>query len=547
MLVHRWVKDALPGSGETAALMSFRIISIGAGVLHAATIAWLAPIIVGHRKQGWLFALGMMTGGYALLHFGYVENYSLFGLAVAVYTYLGILVSMQRIKRWWIIPAFAATVFLHALGLVLFPVTLYVLVADTTLSKRSSELGAWAKLLLLVFGALILSGVMYVALERNLFLRFALVPLGASQQVLDGYSMFSPGHIADWANLLFLLMPSILVVAVTIMRRNVRSLARDARIRFLGIATVMGLAAAFAFEAKIGMPRDWDLFSFAGYPLLALSLVSISSSIDRPYANRIILIMIGIASLCLVPRVITANSPALGIQQFHDYAAIDIRKNRSGMYILQNYYLERADPLANTVHELANERFPEDALYQRAMRAFQGSEYDSAMQMASDALKLNPRMAALWSMVGGIYMRQGMYDRALEPMEICNALNPDATGVLTNLGRVYFHLERYDDAESAFLGAIEKDPGYAPPVHELVRVYEKSKDHEKYMFWLDKAVYQKGARGEWAVTLGEEHLKKSDFSNAARALRHALEMGADSARISQLILTHRELEPYMQR
>ena len=87
----------------------------------------------------------------------------------------------------------------------------------------------------------------------------------------------------------------------------------------------------------------------------------------------------------------------------------------------------------------------------------------------------------------------------------------------------------------------------APPVHELVRVYEKNNKHEKCMLWLDKAVYQKGARGEWATTLGEEHLKKGDFPNAARAFLHALEMGRDSAKISQLILTHPELAPFMRR
>lgn len=548
MLVHIWLKDALPFNNEAAALASFRIISIGAGILHTAIVALLAPAIIGNRRQGWIFALGMMTGGYALLHFGYVENYSLFGLAVAIFVYLGILISMKRMSVWWIVPALVAAVFFHALGLTLLPATLYALLVHTTAKNRLSRLGRKWRVATILFGTLILVTVVYGLLDQYMFLRFAFVPFGGDQWALEGYSMFSLSHIADVTNLLFLLVPSALVLAVGVVPGELRRSACDPRIRFLGVTTASVLAAAFAFEAKIGMPRDWDLFSFIGYPLMALGLIMVLRSGNKQYSNRIALIAVTIALLGLAPRVITASTPAQGIQQFRDYAEIDSRKNRTGWYVLNQYYLARSDTAAaDSVRELRRQRFPEEVITRLAIDVYARKQIDSAILLTRAVIDLNPTHAAAWTNLGNCYTYQGRYDSALSVLQISNALNPDAPRVLSDLGLVYIYLERYDQAERALLDAIVHDTTLFEPIMALARLYQKRGDHENYLAWLERAVYREEADGVWATELGEEWLRKGDFRNAASAFQHALDKGADSARILQVMKAYPKLARFLRR
>lgn len=548
MFVHRWIKDALPFDGESAALASFRIVSIGAGILHTAIVGLLAPIIVGNRKQGWLFAVGMMTGGYALLHFGYVENYSLFGLAVAVYVYLGILISMRRISVWWIVPAFAATLFFHALGITLVLATFYMLMVHTIAMSRLNRMGRVWKVATILLVTLAWVGVAYSLLNRHMFLRIAFVPFSNDWWLLEGYSMFSLSHIADFANLLFLLAPSVLVLAAALVPGGLRRAPGDPRIRFLGVTTASVFAAAFALEAKIGMPRDWDLFSFIGYPLMALSLIMVLTSANRQHANRVTLIAVIIAVLCLGPRVITASTPAQGIQQFRDYADIDLRKNRTGWYALNKYYGEHSDQVAfESVFDLRRLRFPEEEITQLGNGAFARQQVDSAIHLVRTVIDLNPTYSAAWANLGYFYNFQGRYDSAASALETGNALNPDNPTVLAHLGLVYINLERDDDAKHAFLKAIGHDRDYFEPIIALARLCQKRGDHEDYVSWLERAVYLEKADEGLAIELGDELLRKDDFRSAATAFLHALEKGADRFEISQRLEAHPQLVPYMRR
>jgi hypothetical protein len=189
----------------------------------------------------------------------------------------------------------------------------------------------------------------------------AFVPFGSEPWMLEGYSMFSLSHLADFGNLIFLLVPSVLILMVASMPGEFKRAARDPRMRFLGITSASVMVAVFALEAKIGMPRDWDLFSYIGYPLMAMGLITVLTSANKQQANRVTLMAIITAMMCLAPRVITASTPAQGIRQFRDYADIDIRKNRTGWYALNRYYSKPPDSLAyDSVNALRRERFPEE-------------------------------------------------------------------------------------------------------------------------------------------------------------------------------------------
>jgi len=425
---------------------------------------------------------------------------------------------------------------------------LYLLWVHNKTMNRFSKMNRKWKVAATLLIASVLVIVTYGLLERYTFLRFAFVPFGNDQLVLEGYSMFSLSHLADVANLILFLVPSVLVLAAATVAGEWRRAARDPRIRFLAITTASVCVAVFVLEAKIGMPRDWDVFSFVGYPLLALSLMMVLISANRQLASRVTSIAVIIAVLCLAPRVITANIPAQGIEQFRDYAEIDIRKNRTGWYTLHRYYEEQSDSEAfNAVGDLRRQRFPEEGITVLANGAIARAQVDSAIQLLRSAIDLNPTYSGAWANLGYCYTSQRRYDSAASALEIGNALNPGSPGLLAHLGLVYVYSGRDEDAERVFLEAIGYNPDYFEPTIALARLYQNRGEQAKYLWWLDRAVYMDKADGLLATELGDQCLREGKFGKAATAFRRALAKGADSAGISQRMESHPELVQYMTR
>ena len=250
----------------------------------------------------------------------------------------------------------------------------------------------------------------------------------------------------------------------------------------------------------------------------------------------------------LAPRVITASTPAPGLQQFRDYAEIDIRKNRTGWYALNRYYEESLDSVAfEAVYALRRQRFPEEDITELANGAIARAQVDSAIQLLGTVLDLNPTYSAAWANLGYCYTSQRRFDSAASALEMGNALNPGSPGILAHLGLVYIYLDRDADAEQVFLEAIRHDPNYFEPIIALARLYQNRGDQAEFVSWLERAAFQEEADAVLAIELGDEHVKTRDFRKAATAYQHALDKGADRAGISQRIESHPELVQYMSR
>ncbi|MFQ5608381.1 MAG: hypothetical protein ACE5GA_10570, partial [Candidatus Zixiibacteriota bacterium] len=116
-LLHIWLKNALPGSPGEAALGSFQVISIFSGVGFVLIVAYLSHRLTNQITKGILLSLGLLSGGYMLLFFGYVENYSMFLLSVTVFCLTGILAARSLISWRWALLALGAASLLHVLGL----------------------------------------------------------------------------------------------------------------------------------------------------------------------------------------------------------------------------------------------------------------------------------------------------------------------------------------------------------------------------------------------------------------------------------------------
>ncbi len=458
-LSHVWARDLLGGPTEAAALASFRVLSIVSGIVYIAAVWWGSVRLFEDRGRQVGAVLLLSSMGWVMLYFGYVEYYSLFVTSLAILGLVGAVAASGKISRWWIvIPAVAAPL-LHVLGVVFLPAVVYLLIARSKLGRLSGRLSLSVRVGLAVVGLAGAVGILWYWYSQSVFLRLALVPLAGSRFVVDGYTMFSLRHIADVINLVVMLVPGGLVLMVTVLFGGTREVWKDFGARFLLVLSVCGLAAAFLFDARIGMPRDWDLFSFAsvGPGLLAVYVALRWRS--RRVAGGVIVLAVAINLFFIAPRVVLINSEERQFAQLEQYVAWDPARGSNTLALVSAYHEKHSDPAirqqeifewSNVHREHDLTRLGLDMLRQGRMR--------EAKATFERVLDINPLFGSAYSNIGNIYLQQGQLDSARWYLTVAQGVNPYSPAVMNNLAWLRLAEGDIDGAEEMLRKAISIDP-----------------------------------------------------------------------------------------
>lgn len=532
-LVHKWVKSLVGGEGKEAARRSYQLVSIVSGVAFLSATAYFARLFLAHLSARVVFLLGMASSGYALLFFGYVENYTLFCLSIALFTFAGIAAATGSISPWWIVPPTALAVFFHVLGVTLLPAAVYILTSGTRLGDTVVKLSKNQKVTILSVLSIGSATAVYYFFSTNYFFRFAVVAPAQTQFTIEGYTLLSWKHLADYVNLLFLLVPGLAVLVTVAARGTHRELWVHRAFRFLCVLVVCTLGAAFVFEPKLGMPRDWDLFSFPGVPLAALLYLAILWEPARLATGvRAGLLAVSLGLISLFPRTVTQATPERAIKQFRQYAHLDSLKNRSGFYVLEEYYRGNGDTIAEqAVSEERDRKFPEEDFNQAAENFFLEGKVDQAREIVDSVLKLNPNLSFGWLNLGRCYISTGQHDSAVKVLEIADGLNPHSMMILNELGLAYFYGGWQDKAEGPWKRSAAIEENQFIPFMSLARLYQSRGDTDRYLANLAKAVVHPTADGVFSKELGDRYAARGEYSLALEALARALERGVDTAQI----------------
>jgi|GEM_PF-401660 len=546
-LLHVWVKSAIGGDAEAAALLSFQVISISAGVLFLVAVALVSKWLFERPIDRVLFWLGLASGGYMLLFFGYVENYSLLVLSVAVYSLMGLLVVKGRINRWLILPVLALAIFFHVLGVTLIPSAIYLLVANSKLGDSLSRLNRKTKLLMGTITVVILLSLFYHYYSTDYFFRFAFVPLFEDRFTAEGYTLFSGKHLLDYLNLLILLLPGLPLVVAVLLFLPVRRMLKQREYRYLLILLVSTLGAVFIFDPKLSMPRDWDLFSFSGVPLVILSyyLILNNRKLIQPYTTvSALAILLGFLSL--FPRAVSQVVPEISVAHFRDYYELDKVKNRTARRILIDFYKEAGDEeMARLETQRAFADFPERRLVDSAVVFVNTGRPLEAVPLLRRVLDVNALYSDAWMGLGRCYLLLQKNDSAVYFLEVANGLNPYNAILLGDLGTAYLLAGAYKKAEKVLKKSRFFAPSRLEPLLNLVRLYALWEHWEEYYEYFTKLSLRPDASTESFQELGDFHLSRRDFRKAAEAYYVALQKGLDSAYVNQLTEKHPQLLQYL--
>jgi len=542
-MIHFWIRNILPGDGKAASLLSFQIISIGAGIIFLLVTAWISKKLFDRLFERLLFWLGLATGGYMLLFFGYVEYYSMFVAAVGIYVLAGLLAVRNRRAKWPPLMLAVVVVTFHIMGIFLLPSALFLLFYTGEFDRNLKQRGRKLRLLGTIIAGALVASVFVYQYATNLFFRFAFLSITESVVTVEGYTLFSATHLLDFVNLLIILVPSLILAVFIAPRLPFRKLWQEPEYRFLTIAVSSVLIAVLIFEPKLGMPRDWDLFSFAGI-VLAVAwwyvLIRSRSTIGLNRSIPALAVVLGLVALA--PRVVTQMVPEKGVALFKHYRDLDKTKNRNGQAILVNYFRDIQDVENNLAEEQWRRMaYPEVGINYRAVKLVESGRGAEALPLVRRMLKADPIFWNAWTCLGACYIATGQYDSAVWALETSLGLNPFEPKIRGHLGLAYFYNGEIEKAEKSMLEGFEIDPGQWSTHLGLADLYSARSNQKKAAQHFELLALADGTPVHYIKRAGDYFLKRKQFRKAASIYKIGLDKGLDSAYVRALLVKYPEL------
>jgi Flp pilus assembly protein TadD len=532
MLAHQLIYSLLTGDPAHRALLSYQLLSWGGGLVFLLLVYTLSRRLLSTLTDRLLLSLGLLSGGYMLLFFGYVEHYSLFIPAVGLFAFVGLLIIRRGISRWYLLPPLVLAILLHIFGLALVPAAVYLLISGTRVSAAWSGLGWRIRLLVAILVVAGLLAGLYSLWSRYYFVRFAFVPWFPDEFTVEGYTLFSSKHLVDLFNLVYLLLPSLPLFIVMAIFAPLKKIFSERDAVFLLV-----MATVFVLDPKLGMPRDWDLFAFCGVPLALLGyLITIKSRTPPGSLIRFVGVTIFLNFAVLIPRAIGRSVEVTEPAHVETYIRLDSKRNLNLIHLVSDQYLQRGDSArADYMFWYWQENFPEIRLNRQGLNLWKDGRFAESIPFFEAALKENPMLAAAYSNLGECYLNLGEYDQALAALEISEGMNAHNPQTIRRLGMYYQQRGEINQAEKYFRRAISFDSDNMAAYQSLFELYSSTGQLERHSDLLVDVASRPEASSMIDKLLGDHYLSRGLLDQAEQQYREAIGKGLDSVTLRGLL------------
>lgn len=406
-------------AGQVAARDSVALGSVVAGVVFVPVAHALARLVTRGRGSAtaWLVTLVLLTQGYAILFFGYVENYTYQILSIALYLLAALLYLRRRLPL-----ALVAAMLVLAVGIHLSAVSLlpsFVLLVVFGLSERARRVDTVAGLVAVVVLAFVLNRVVG-AMSPGYTLWGGIADITniarTSQGGGAGFSYtFSLRHLRDALSEHILVGPlaALLFIPAAVVGARSSALRRRRDLLFLALCAASFLGGSLlTSEPLLGYARDWDLFAAAGltYTLAGIAVV-VAAVPDTRRLRRLLAFGVVLSLVQLAPWVWINHSVERSIERF---ATLPLGGGRTETTIA-NYY-------------------------------FRHDDYDRAETWFKRATEKDPRNPNANMLLGRLYGIQKRYALAAEYLRRAAVVRPDKVSIRKDYAVALLELGRCDDA-----------------------------------------------------------------------------------------------------
>lgn len=530
-LAHIHLFNLIGGEGMADAIASSRLISHVGFIFYIFISSYLSRVLFEEQYMSrLLFFLGLLSNGNMLLYFGYVENYSLFNCSVLLYFLIGVLVLKNKINIWVLLLFNIVLMFFHIFGIFFIPISLYLLYRKSFLQKWFIKQSKYLRYIsYLVILLIPLSGVWYYY-NSDYFVQLAFVPLVNNLFTQDGYTLFSISHILDIVNLLVMLFPGIFICLLVIffLRSKIKL---DLILLFFLLSTILSLVGVIIFDPKLGMPRDWDLFSFSVIPLSMLFLYQVLTiKVDRKYLLFPLVLVVCLGFIFTFSRAYNEHNQNIAVNRFYSYLNLDKAKSRNAWLLLYNYYNEKQDSSkAEEIYAEWKSRFPEEKLIAQANKLYyQENNIQQTIELLHQILKINPSYSDAYSFLGKIYLDSKKLDSAEYLIRYADALSPNRPNNINNLAITYYLMSNYDKAEYYYVKATQLDTLQYIYPYNAAKFYAARQQKYKYLQYLELAASKKDAPIQIKRELFNAYLLNKQIEKAEYFLNNDTLLNRDS-------------------
>jgi len=117
-----------------------------------------------------------------------------------------------------------------------------------------------------------------------------------------------------------------------------------------------------------------------------------------------------------------------------------------------------------------------------------GKNYDKAINLLNEALKINAQYVKAYVTLGNIYLEKGNGTEAIRNFQRAIDINETDPEPMTRKSKVYILISNYPEATSLLNEAIKNDPSYSPAYNELAELNATLKDYSKAAEYYSKFI-----------------------------------------------------------
>ncbi len=428
---------------EQGSQLAFQILSIACGVAAVLVVSKLVKYFAStplDRLLVWLFIL--VSGG-SQLFFGYVETYTMAYLAFLLFAWLSFAYLDAKMHLVFPSIAFGLLIVCH-FGMACMGIAMLFLFYQAFIRRRFIGMAISVVAMIGTVVPLLWIGGYTLESFKAIFLDESgshFVPFTMRTSGWHGYTLFSPWHFIDLANLHSLVSPFslliILLLAATVVRKFT---ARDPQWIFATILGCAGLAFTFFMNFDIGMSRDWDLASLYALGCVLTAAFTWVRGIETEALRRRMLVMIVIVTGLHSAAYVAVNATETASVARYEYLPDDrLWGNGALAYAYEDlwtYYRDRHN----------NER---------------GSIF------AEKCLATDSTNSRRWANGAQIFVNAGYASRGIHAYEKAIQLGEQEAWVFVNLGSEYVKAGRLDEATTLFYKALEQDPNVSMAAFNL--------------------------------------------------------------------------------
>jgi tetratricopeptide (TPR) repeat protein len=417
----------------------------------------------------------LLAQGYIQLFFGYVENYTWFALAFALFLWAGLAYLRGQVPLVLASLTLAVAIGLNFSGIVLLPALALLagwgLLRPATRGAAIRDSVATVAILLGLQTALALLGG-FSAVEGFRYMWDLVVRGEATDHTLT--YLVSGAHLRDFFSFQVLMGPFAGFLFVPAMlHRLTGGRSRDARVLFLVAAALPAFAASWLYGDSIqGIPRDWDLFAPFALLYTAAGIHCLASTPMRPTVTNRLLALATAVSLFHTGSWVGINTSVE--RSLERYATLPLSRGRPQMTIGYWYLTHGQTDRARQWFERSVAIYPGNntAQYQLGLFAMDARRFDEAVQRFAIATRSRPDKANYRLALVDALVMAGHPEAAAPELERLLDAEPGRADYWACYGIVLSGLGRAADARAALVLAAARAPGDARVAKLIARLAE---------------------------------------------------------------------------